>query len=213
MTQKRIANNHSHNTYRIRFRNKAQQKALQVVQDNTLTFILGPAGTGKTYLAAAHAVKEVFEGRYDSIVLTRPLVESQESVGWLPGDLKNKTDPFMSPIFEQYKKAANTVKEQMLGKVRVQPIAYARGHTFETSVCILDEAQNCTYGQLKLYLTRLGEDSKYIVTGDLGQTDISDSGLRLVIDKLRHITDVGIFKFAISDIVRHRLVRYIAEAL
>jgi phosphate starvation-inducible PhoH-like protein len=212
VTQRRSTNSNSH-TYRIKFRNKAQHEAFKVFNSHTLTFILGPAGTGKTHVAAASAVKEVFEGRFDGIILTRPLVESQESVGWLPGDLKEKTDPYMAPIFTEYQKAISTVKEQMAGKVRVQPIAYARGHTFEKSICILDEAQNCTYGQLKLYLTRLGEDSKYIVTGDLDQLDIPDSGLRLVIDKLKHITDVEIFEFGIEDIVRHKLVRDIAEAL
>lgn len=210
MAQKRQTNSHK---YHIRFRSKTQEEALHTFSNNALTFLLGPAGTGKTYLSAAFAVKEIVENRKDAVIFTRPIVESQESLGSLPGDVQEKIEPHMRPLMVQYRKCSHSVKEKLLGRMSIIPIAYMRGETFEASTCVLDEAQNCTYGQLKLYLTRLAPDSKYIVAGDITQTDIKDSGLKDVVDKLRNCPNVGIVEFSAADIVRHQLVRDIDERL
>jgi phosphate starvation-inducible PhoH-like protein len=205
--------NNGHIKYIIKFRNESQKYLQQLFDNNTLLFILGPAGTGKTFMATALAVREIYEERAEEIILTRPIVESQESLGYLPGDIKEKTDPYMSPIFEQYKKCVHSCKEKLIGRMKVQPLAYTRGHTFENSICILDEAQNCNYKQLKLYLTRLAEDSKCIITGDLSQIDVLDSGLGEVISRLRDIKNIAVFRFTEDDIVRHQLVKDICRVL
>jgi len=195
-------------------RNDTQHHAWALFRKVDVLFLLGPAGTGKTFLAMALATREVDEERAKRIVLTRPIVESGESLGYLPGDLKAKTDEYMAPLFSQL----DVLKEKdrydyAKQHVEVAPLAYMRGRTFNDSVCVFDEAQNATTRQLKMYLSRLGENSKIIITGDLDQCDIPDSGLSHVVDRLTELREVGIAAFSGSENVRHPVVAKILKRL
>jgi phosphate starvation-inducible PhoH-like protein len=185
---------------------------------NDLTFCVGPAGTGKTYLAVACAASLLKRGQARRIVLARPAVEAGERLGFLPGDLQAKVNPYLRPLFDALHDMMDfeQVKRFMVNDViEVIPLAFMRGRTLNDSVIILDEAQNTTAAQMLMFLTRLGHDSKMIVTGDASQVDLPDgtrSGLVDAIDKLRGIKGIGLVELEKSDIVRHRLVQNIVNA-
>ena len=193
-----------------------QQKYVEAIRKNTIT--MGPAGTGKTYLAVAMAVKAFRAQEVNRIVLTRPAVEAGEKLGFLPGDLQNKVDPYLRPLYDalfDMLGAENFQKYQERGNIEVAPLAYMRGRTLDDSFIILDEAQNTTPEQMKMFLTRLGFNSKAIITGDVTQIDLPDakrSGLVEASKILRDIPDIAICRFSEKDVVRHKLVQDIIRA-
>ncbi len=195
-----------------------QSKYLDAISKNTITIGVGPAGTGKTYLAVAMAVRAFRNHEIAKIILTRPAVEAGEKLGFLPGDLQQKVDPYLRPLYDglfDMMGAESFQKCQERGDIEVVPLAYMRGRTLDNSFIILDEAQNTTSEQMKMFLTRLGFNSKAIVTGDVTQTDLPDgkqSGLKEVIKILKNIDDIAIIKLSDKDIVRHRLVQKIITA-
>lgn len=195
-----------------------QKKYCEAIRSNTITFGIGPAGTGKTYLAVAMAVTAFRAKEVNRIILTRPAVEAGEKLGFLPGDLQSKVDPYLRPLYDalfDMLGAENFQRYQERGSIEVAPLAYMRGRTLDDSFIILDEAQNTTPEQMKMFLTRLGFRSKMVVTGDITQIDLPDgkkSGLVKVIDILKHVDDIYIHKFSQKDVVRHRLVQDIIRA-
>ena len=195
-----------------------QQNYLKAIEKNTITIGVGPAGTGKTYLAVAMAVKAFRAQEVNRIVLTRPAVEAGEKLGFLPGDLQNKVDPYLRPLYDalfDMLGADNFQKYQERGNIEVAPLAYMRGRTLDDSFIILDEAQNTTPEQMKMFLTRLGFNSKAIITGDVTQIDLPDakrSGLVEASKILRDIPDIAICRFSEKDVVRHKLVQDIIKA-
>jgi len=199
------------------FKNVAQRLAYSVYEQNDVVFLLGPAGTGKSHLACMFAINELIRETKSRIVLTRPIVEAGESLGYLPGTFSEKTDPYMLPLYDCIRKMIPTKDqnaEYVQNNTEVAPLAYMRGRTFDNSVCILDEAQNCTWEQLVLFLTRLGEGSKMIITGDPHQSDIGrDSALMDVARRLDGLEGVGTVKFTEEHIVRHKLVSQILKRL
>ena len=202
----------------IKAKTVGQSKYLDAIRKNIITIGVGPAGTGKTYLAVAMAVKAFRNHEVSKIILTRPAVEAGEKLGFLPGDLQQKVDPYLRPLYDglfDMMGAESFQRCQERGEIEVAPLAYMRGRTLENSFIILDEAQNTTSEQMKMFLTRLGYNSKAIVTGDITQTDLPDgkqSGLREVIKILKNIEDIAIIKLSDKDIVRHRLVQKIINA-
>jgi phosphate starvation-inducible PhoH-like protein len=197
------------------FLTETQQQAWEAYQENDVLFLAGPAGTGKTFLAVAFAIRDILKKQRQHIILTRPIVEAGESLGYLPGDFTEKVNPYMIPLYDCYHNLCPgaTMKNKVIEQAfEVAPIAYMRGRTFNNSVCIFDEAQNATVAQLKLFLTRFGQNSKIIITGDPLQSDLRDrSGLSTVIDKLHDLPGVAIVEFSQSDVVRHPLVSSILE--
>ncbi|MBR4241055.1 MAG: PhoH family protein, partial [Eubacterium sp.] len=195
-----------------------QKKYIQAIKDNTVTFGVGPAGTGKTYLAVAMAVTAFRAKEVNRIILTRPAVEAGEKLGFLPGDLQSKVDPYLRPLYDalfDMLGAENFQNYQERGAIEVAPLAYMRGRTLDDSFIILDEAQNTTPEQMKMFLTRLGFRSKMVVTGDITQIDLPDgkkSGLKTVLDILKDVDDIAIIKLGQKDVVRHRLVQDIINA-
>ncbi|MDB5368011.1 MAG: phosphate starvation-inducible protein PhoH [Rhodospirillales bacterium] len=210
-------------TIRTRRRSIAARTARQAayfraLEQNELTIAIGPAGTGKTYLAVAQAVAMLTAGRVDRIVLTRPAVEAGERLGFLPGDLREKVDPYLRPIYDalyDLLPAEQVAKRLAAGEIEIAPLAFMRGRTLANAFIILDEAQNTTTVQMKMALTRLGEHSRFVVTGDLTQVDLPvgvRSGLRDAVDILDGVDGVAIVRFGDKDIVRHPLVARIVEA-
>ena len=195
-----------------------QKKYIETIRNNTITFGIGPAGTGKTYLAVAMAVTAFRAKEINRIVLTRPAVEAGEKLGFLPGDLQSKVDPYLRPLYDalfDMLGAENFQKHQERGDIEVAPLAYMRGRTLDDSFIILDEAQNTTAEQMKMFLTRLGFNSKMVVTGDVTQIDLPDgkrSGLKEAVRILKNVEDIGIVRFSEKDVVRHRLVQDIIKA-
>ena len=195
-----------------------QRKYIQTIEQNTITLGVGPAGTGKTYLAVAMAVKAFRAGTVQRIILTRPAVEAGEKLGFLPGDLQNKVDPYLRPLYDalfDFLGPESFQKLQERGSIEVAPLAYMRGRTLDESFIILDEAQNTTREQMKMFLTRLGFGSKIIITGDVTQIDLpadKKSGLVEAMKVLRGIDDIGIIRFTEKDVVRHKLVQDIVRA-
>ncbi len=195
-----------------------QKKYCEAIDKNTITFGVGPAGTGKTYLAVAKAVTAFRSKEVSRIILTRPAVEAGEKLGFLPGDLQSKVDPYLRPLYDALFDmfgAENFQRYQERGAIEVAPLAYMRGRTLDDSFIILDEAQNTTPEQMKMFLTRLGFGSKMVVTGDITQVDLPDgkkSGLKKVIRILKNVDDIEICKFTQKDVVRHRLVQDIIKA-
>ena len=195
-----------------------QKKYLEAIKDNTVTIGVGPAGTGKTYLAVAMAVKAFRNKEVSRIILTRPAVEAGEKLGFLPGDLQQKVDPYLRPLYDalfDMLGAEAFARYQERGDIEVAPLAYMRGRTLDDSFIILDEAQNTTPEQMKMFLTRLGFNSKAVVTGDVTQVDLPDgkrSGLKDVMTVLKGIDDISIIKLSGKDVVRHRLVMEIIKA-
>lgn len=195
-----------------------QRKYLDAIKNNTITIGVGPAGTGKTYLAVAEAVSAFRSKKVNRIILTRPAVEAGERLGFLPGDLQQKIDPYLRPLYDalfDMLGAENFQKCQERGDIEVAPLAYMRGRTLDDSFIILDEAQNTTSEQMKMFLTRLGFNSKAVVTGDITQIDLPDgkkSGLKDAVKILKNIEDIAIIKLSDRDVVRHRLVQEIIKA-
>lgn len=195
-----------------------QKRYVQAIESNTVTIGVGPAGTGKTYLAVALAVKAFKAKQVSRIILTRPAVEAGERLGFLPGDLQQKIDPYLRPLYDALfdMLGAETFKRcQERGDIEVAPLAYMRGRTLDDSFIILDEAQNTTHEQMKMFLTRLGFNSKAVVTGDITQIDLPDgkvSGLRDAVKVLKNIEDITISRLTGKDVVRHRLVQEIIKA-
>ncbi len=199
-------------------RTPMQSDYLASLQNNDLVFATGPAGTGKTYLAVAFAAACLEAGRCDRIILSRPAVEAGERLGFLPGDMREKVDPYLRPLYDAlYDVLApeRVERELTAGVIEIAPLAFMRGRTLSHAIVILDEAQNCTAVQLKMFLTRLGENSKMIVTGDPTQVDLppgKDSGLTEAIEILRGIDEIGHIAFTKADVVRRELVGRIVEA-
>ncbi len=202
----------------IRARTINQQRLVKLAEKNDLLFAVGPAGSGKTYTAIALAVRALKEREVRRIILTRPAVEAGEKLGFLPGDMKEKLDPYLQPLYDALNDMIPAAKLQKYieeGTVQIAPLAYMRGRTLDNAFVILDEAQNTTMSQIKMFLTRMGRNAKFVVTGDVTQIDLprrSDSGLTKAMETLRNIDDIGIVEFDKRDIVRHRLVKYIVEA-
>ena len=199
-------------------RSATQAKYIQEMMQNELVFGLGPAGTGKTYLAVALAVSMMLEGRIDKIILSRPAVEAGENLGFLPGDLKDKVDPYLRPLYDalyEMLPAEQVDKKLAIGEIEIAPLAFMRGRTLSNAFVILDEAQNTTPMQMKMFLTRLGENSRMVVNGDLSQVDLPRgviSGLKDALDTLKNITNISSVTFSASDVVRHGLVAKIVKA-
>ena len=202
----------------IRARTVNQQRLVKLAERNDLLFAVGPAGSGKTYTAIALAVRALKEREIRRIILTRPAVEAGEKLGFLPGDMKEKLDPYLQPLYDALNDMIPAAKLQKYleeGTVQIAPLAYMRGRTLDNAFVILDEAQNTTLSQIKMFLTRMGRNAKFIVTGDVTQIDLprrSDSGLTKAMTTLKDVEGIGIVEFDKRDIVRHRLVKYIVEA-
>jgi phosphate starvation-inducible PhoH-like protein len=202
----------------IRPKTANQKRYVDAIEDNTITFGIGPAGTGKTYLAMAKAVAALQAKKVNRIVLTRPAVEAGESLGFLPGTLSEKIDPYLRPLFDALHDMIDVDSIPRLiqtGVIEVAPLAYMRGRTLNDSFIILDEAQNTTPEQMKMFLTRLGFGSKMVVTGDVTQVDLPNgakSGLRVISDILQDIDDIAFLELTAEDVVRHRLIGDIVKA-
>lgn len=195
-----------------------QKKYVEAIRQNTITLGAGPAGTGKTYLAVAMAVTAFRAKEVNRIILTRPAVEAGEKLGFLPGDLQQKVDPYLRPLYDalfDMLGAEAFARYQERGSIEVAPLAYMRGRTLDDSFIILDEAQNTTKEQMKMFLTRLGFNSKMVVTGDVTQIDLPDgkkSGLLEAMKILKNIPDISVCRFTEKDVVRHKLVQEIIKA-
>ncbi|MBQ7817411.1 MAG: PhoH family protein [Oscillospiraceae bacterium] len=202
----------------IKAKTVGQQDYMKAIQNNTVTIGVGPAGTGKTYLAVAAAVAAFRERTVNRIILTRPAVEAGERLGFLPGDLQNKVDPYLRPLYDALYDmlgAETFQKYQERGSIEVAPLAYMRGRTLDDSFIILDEAQNTTREQMKMFLTRLGFGSKIVITGDVTQIDLPDdkiSGLKDAVRVLEGVKDIAVCKLTSADVVRHALVQQIINA-
>ena len=202
----------------IKAKTIGQKKYVKAINDNTIVLGLGPAGTGKTFLAVAMAVEALRNKSVNRIILTRPAVEAGERLGFLPGDLQSKIDPYLRPLYDALFEMLGPEYYQRhmeRGTIEIAPLAYMRGRTLDDSFIILDEAQNTTGEQMKMFLTRLGYNSKAVVTGDLSQTDLPrgvKSGLSTAASILQNIDGIGIFEFSERDVVRHHLVRKIITA-
>ena len=209
---------HSTDGKPIKARNLTQQKMVKAYFDNDLVFAVGPAGTGKTYIAIALAVRALKNREVKRIILTRPAVEAGERLGFLPGDLKDKLDPYLQPLYDALGDMIPARKLQEFiadGTIQIAPLAYMRGRTLDRACVILDEAQNTNLGQLKMFLTRMGNNAKFIVTGDATQVDLprrEDSGLLKGIALLQGIKGIEYIRFSNEDVVRHPLVGKIVKA-
>jgi phosphate starvation-inducible PhoH-like protein len=202
----------------IEWRTETQRKAWDTLHANDITFLLGSAGSGKTFLAMAFAINEVLAKRASAIVLTRPIVDAGEKLGYLPGSFGEKVNPYMHPLYD----AMDTLlgkfgpkREAVNRAVVLAPLCYLRGRTFNDAVCVFDEAQNATYTQFKLFLSRLGQNAKMIITGDPQQTDlpISPPPMNDVVTRVKGIRGIDVVQFAHSDVVRHPLVAAMLKKL
>ena len=202
----------------IRARTVNQQKLVELYGSNDLIFAVGPAGSGKTYTAIALAVRALRDKHVKRVILTRPAVEAGEKLGFLPGDLKEKLDPYLQPLYDALNDMIPPAKLQKFmedGTVQIAPLAYMRGRTLDNAFVILDEAQNTTLSQIKMFLTRMGRNARFVVTGDMTQIDLprrSDSGLMRAMNIVKGIKGIGFVEFDKRDIVRHDLVKHIVEA-
>ncbi len=195
-----------------------QAKYMQALGEHDMVFALGPAGTGKTYIAVAMAVAQFLSNRVEKIILSRPAVEAGEKLGFLPGDLKEKIDPYLRPLYDALMDmipAERLTRHMENGEIEVAPLAFMRGRTFSNSYVILDEAQNTTPTQMKMFLTRMGQGSRMVITGDLSQTDLPKdvkSGLGDAVRKVEGLEGIGCVRFSDSDVVRHPLAARIVKA-
>ena len=202
----------------IKAKTVGQKRYVDAINDHTVVFGIGPAGTGKTFLAVAMAVRALREKQVSRIILTRPAIEAGEKLGFLPGDLQSKIDPYLRPLYDalyELMGAENYQRQLEKGVIEIAPLAYMRGRTLDDSFIILDEAQNATPEQMKMFLTRLGFNSKAVVTGDLTQTDLPDrqrSGLAIAVKVLEGVEDIAVHAFSDRDVVRHKLVQRIIRA-
>ena len=202
----------------VKCKTVGQKEYVAAIKKNTVTFGVGPAGTGKTYLAVCLAVAAYKGKQVEKIILTRPAVEAGEKLGFLPGDLQTKVDPYLRPLYDALQEMFGLETYQKLmekGVIEVAPLAYMRGRTLSSAFVILDEAQNATREQMKMFLTRLGDGSKMVVTGDLTQTDLPDgktSGLKQAVAILKGVEDIAVCKLTERDVVRHPLVMKIVRA-
>ncbi|SHI57665.1 PhoH family protein [Aquimarina spongiae] len=195
-----------------------QRKLVECSYKNDMVFAIGPAGTGKTYTGVALAVKALKEKQVKRIILTRPAVEAGENLGFLPGDLKEKLDPYMQPLYDALRDMVPSEKLNSLiekGVIQIAPMAFMRGRTLDNAFVILDEAQNTTHAQMKMFLTRMGKNAKFIVTGDPGQIDLPrrvTSGLKEALLVLKNIEGIGIIHLDDKDVIRHKLVKKVIAA-
>ncbi|MES2587464.1 MAG: PhoH family protein [Bacteroidota bacterium] len=195
-----------------------QRKLVEAVNNNDMVFAVGPAGTGKTYTAVALAVRALKNKEVKRIILTRPAVEAGENLGFLPGDLKEKLDPYLMPLYDALRDMipADKLKDMIeFGVIEIAPLAFMRGRTLDKAFVILDEAQNSTVMQMKMFLTRMGQTANFIITGDMSQVDLpkkQKSGLSYAIDALDNVEGIGIIRMNKSDVIRHPLVKKIIEA-
>lgn len=195
-----------------------QQKLVDLMQKNDMVFAVGPAGTGKTYTGVALAVKALKEKQVKRIILTRPAVEAGENLGFLPGDMKEKLDPYMQPLYDALRDMIPPEKLEdylLKGIVQIAPLAFMRGRTLDNAFVILDEAQNTTHSQMKMFLTRMGKNAKFMITGDPGQVDLPRrviSGLKEALLVLKDIDGIGMIYLDDKDVVRHRLVKKVIDA-
>lgn len=202
----------------ITWRTKAQKEAWLALPHQQVSFLLGAAGSGKTFLAMAFAINEVLAGNVQQIVLTRPIVESGEKLGFLPGGAEEKVNPYMMPLYDTMDKLLGKhgpAREVVKKSVRLAPLCYMRGSTYDNSICILDEAQNATYAQFKLFLTRFGDNSRVLITGDPLQSDLTTKTPPLldIIERLRGTPSISFHHFADSDVVRHPLITEILKRI
>lgn len=205
-------------SFHVEFLNPAQKMAWEAFDKHDVLFLLGAPGSGKTHLACAFAISEILAKRRKKIILTRPIVEAGEALGFLPGTFDEKVMPYMLPMYDCLQKCVGVEgpqRELIDRSLEVAPIAYMRGRTFDDSICIFDEAQNATAAQLKLFMTRFGVNSKIIITGDPKQSDLryQDQSLMSVVKKLEDLPGVGVINFKASSIVRHPLIASILERL
>jgi phosphate starvation-inducible PhoH-like protein len=202
----------------IKARTVNQRKLVKASMENDMVFAVGPAGTGKTYTAVAMAVRALKNKEVKRIVLTRPAVEAGESLGFLPGDMKEKLDPYLQPLFDGLRDmipAEKLIEYVETGVIEIAPLAFMRGRTLDKAFVILDEAQNTTVNQMKMFLTRMGQNAKFIITGDRTQIDLprnQKSGLIEALERLHDIKGISIVELNIEDVVRHKLVKKIIEA-
>jgi phosphate starvation-inducible PhoH-like protein len=202
----------------IKARTVNQRKLVKASMENDMVFAVGPAGTGKTYTAVALAVRALKNKEVKRIVLTRPAVEAGESLGFLPGDMKEKLDPYLQPLFDGLRDmipAEKLIEYVETGVIEIAPLAFMRGRTLDKAFVILDEAQNTTVNQMKMFLTRMGQNAKFIITGDRTQIDLprnQKSGLIEALERLHDIKGISIVELNIEDVVRHKLVKKIIEA-
>lgn len=207
------------NGLRVKARSENQAKMVKESEENDMLFAIGPAGSGKTYTAVALAVRALKAKIVKRIILTRPAVEAGENLGFLPGDLKEKLDPYLQPLYDALRDMLSQQKLESLiqqGVIEIAPLAFMRGRTLDNAFVILDEAQNTSMEQLKMFLTRMGRNSKFIITGDVTQIDLPKnqlSGLLPTIEKVKHIKGISVIELQACDIVRHKLVSKIIEAL
>jgi phosphate starvation-inducible protein PhoH and related proteins len=202
----------------IRAKTFRQRQYIESIRKRDLTFGVGPAGTGKTYLAVVVAVQELLSNQFERIILTRPAVEAGERLGFLPGDLQQKVDPYLRPLYDAIHEFIDPEKVPNLierGVIEVAPLAYMRGRTLNNAFVIVDEAQNTTPAQMKMVLTRLGFGSRMVITGDITQTDLplhQQSGLTIALQILKHVEGIAFCEFTQKDVVRHPLVQRIVAA-
>ena len=207
------------NGLNVRARTENQRKMVEQISRNDMLFAIGPAGSGKTYTAVALAVRALKAKQVQRIVLTRPAVEAGENLGFLPGDMRDKLDPYLQPLYDALRDMLSRQRLEKLietGVIEIAPLAFMRGRTLDKAFVILDEAQNATMPQLKMFLTRMGKSSKFVITGDCTQVDLpknQSSGLLPVLEKLQHIKEISVIKLDACDIVRHPLVSKIVQAL
>lgn len=209
---------HTVNGKPVKAKTLGQKKYIDAIDNNMIVFGIGPAGTGKTYLAMAKAIKAFKNNEVNRIILTRPAIEAGEKLGFLPGDLQSKVDPYLRPLYDalyEIMGAEAFLKNMEKGLIEVAPLAYMRGRTLDNAYIVLDEAQNTTPAQMKMFLTRIGFGSKAIITGDLSQKDLpkdAQSGLEVAVKVLNKIEDISIVNFTSEDVVRHPLVQKIVNA-
>lgn len=200
---------------RVDPKNDRQKQYVHAIENNDITFGIGPAGTGKTFLAVHQALCHLWSKKVQRIVISRPVMEAGEKLGYLPGDLNEKMDPYVRPIFDAMIDMIgfDEMKKKIDGgRIEIAPLAFMRGRTFNNCFVILDEAQNCTYEQLKMALTRLGHGSRCIVNGDPNQVDLQNSGLKATIAALDGLDNVGVVRFASADVERSEIVKKLVGA-